>query len=156
MSLEKGRESRSQQPFKLYIPNASYCNGLGISYIQERPNPLYTNRTAARHSSITSTGCYGCDLVRFAYYWSIPETVRGNGYVLHLIDYFDRMSFASASLGCSSEDTVNGLAAHIAYYPTPAAIFCDPSKHYVAKYTKQFCKANGIYLAYLPSGASRS
>lgn len=76
--------------------------------------------------------------------------------MLHLIDDFDRMSFTSALPGCSSEDTVNGLAAHIAYYPTPTAIFCDPSKHYVAKYTKQFCKANGIYLVYLPSGASRS
>lgn len=76
--------------------------------------------------------------------------------MLYLIDYSDRMSFTSALLGCSLEDTVNGLAAYIAYYPIPAAIFCDPSKHYVAKYTKQFCKANGIYLAYLLSGASRS
>lgn len=76
--------------------------------------------------------------------------------MLHLIDYFDRMSFTSALLGCSSEDTVDGLAAHIAYHPTPAAIFYGPSKYYVAKYTKQFCKANGIYLAYLLSGASRS
>lgn len=55
-----------------YILNAYNCNRL------ERPNLLYINQTAAGHSSITSTGCYGCNLVRFAYHWSIPETVRGN------------------------------------------------------------------------------
>lgn len=66
------------------------------------------------------------------------------------------MSFTSELLGCSLEDTVNGLAVYIAYYPIPTAILYDPSKYYVAKYTKQFYKANSIYLVYLLSGASRS
>lgn len=84
-----------------------------------------------------------------------PETARGNRYVLYLIDYFDRMSFTSIVLGCSARDTVDRLAVYIAYYPTLAAIFYDPGKHYVAKETRQFCKLNSIYLAYVLSGASR-
>lgn len=65
------------------------------------------------------------------------------------------MSFTSIVLGCSARDTIDRLAVYIAYYPTLAAIFCDPGKYYVTKETRQFCKLNGIYLAYVLSGASR-
>jgi len=69
----------------------------------------------------------------------LSETPDGNVYILHVIDYFSRMSYAWPTKVAMEQVVIRCLSEFFAYYVAPVAVYTDRGTHFgctVSKWLK--------------------
>ena len=94
-------------------------------------------------------------LVGMDYIGPLDKTPQGNKYILHLIDYFSRFSYAIPTADNGSITTVKHLKEVFARTVDPIAIYSDSGSHFESSTTQEYLRSRGIMWIARPSSISK-
>jgi transposase InsO family protein len=86
----------------------------------------------------------------------LRETSRKNRFILHIVDYFSRYSWAYPTKNANVEDVIPRLDELFRHMPLPTAFYSDRGQHFLNTALEEYLKHRNISIVYSPSGASQS
>lgn len=86
----------------------------------------------------------------------LPTSRAGHKFILHIIDYFSRYSFATATKDSSKEVTFQILEKLFDEFSTPIAIYSDIGTHFNNSLIHNFLDSRGVVWIHSPSASHKS
>ena len=112
-----------------------------------------TKRSTAIRPILT---CGPFDMLGIDYIGPLDVTSHGNRYILHIIDYFTRFSFARGTRGNGQAETQWVVDDFCEKYATPLVVYSDRGTHFVGQKMQAYWTRKGIKHVASPSASPKS
>ena len=86
----------------------------------------------------------------------LPESTRGFKFILHIQDYFSRLSVTMPTKTANASDVAPALERTFTLYATSLAMYADSGQHLGNKDIRDFLRSKGVALTFSPYGSSQS
>lgn len=96
------------------------------------------------------------DMLGIDFIGPLDLTSRGNRYILHVVDYFTRYSWAYPLPAASGQCVMNVMEQFFRDFTTPLVIYSDRGTHFVGKEISRFWKRSGVRHIASPAASPRS